>query len=233
MTLPIYLAMIAEELRSCLSLPENIAYMACHYAPYGTGLANLPEQFSQDMLLILNDRIPPTVHDPQLIIEQLTDIAPSQILLDFQQPDMPINHAVTQLIAQNTSVSVCCSQPYGNGLSCAVAVELPPPHLPLDQHLAPWSGREIWLDLDISAYIYTVTTDGAAITNNFNGGTFKGTVYCGRASNTNSTHKHTGVYGDIVNTFKGGTFSGTVYGGSAGYIMSSLEKCLFGSSVHF
>ena len=44
MGLPLYLAMTAAELSAAEALPRKMAYMACHFSLYGTGLSNIPEQ---------------------------------------------------------------------------------------------------------------------------------------------------------------------------------------------
>ena len=53
-----YLAMTGVEIAAAEALPENIAYMACHFSPYGTGLTGAPEVLPKHSMLILNDRIP-------------------------------------------------------------------------------------------------------------------------------------------------------------------------------
>lgn len=167
MTLPIYLAMTAEELHSGPSLPPHRAYMACHYAPYGMGLTDLPDQLADSMLLILNDRIPPAGHDPQVILEQLWRILeknrPSGILLDLQRPGIELNQAVAETVTANISVPVCVSQLYAQTLSCPVLVDMPPLHKPLSKHLQPWTGRELWLDVNAHACVYRVDKDGCTI----------------------------------------------------------------------
>ena len=42
-----YFAMTAAEIRGCSALPAGIAWMACHFSPYGTGLSNLPPELPE------------------------------------------------------------------------------------------------------------------------------------------------------------------------------------------
>ena len=84
-----YLAMTAAEMRNISQFPEKIAWMACHFSPYSTGISNLPQTLPAGSLLILNDIIPFHGHDPQRIAHQLTDCLEQHncagVLLDFQR----------------------------------------------------------------------------------------------------------------------------------------------------
>ena len=69
-----YLALTAGELYGHPKMEEKIAYMACHFSPYGTGLSNLPKWLPENCMLTLNDRTPICGHDPALIAEELTKV---------------------------------------------------------------------------------------------------------------------------------------------------------------
>ena len=92
MAIHTYLAMTAAEFAATENLPEHVAWMACHFSPYGTGLSNLPHSLPPGSLLILNDRIPIYGHDPNRIGQQLLESAEiihcSGLLLDFQRADV-------------------------------------------------------------------------------------------------------------------------------------------------
>ena len=64
MAIPQYLAMTAAEMAGTAPLPRYMAWMACHFSPYSTGLTNRPAKLRQGSLLILNDRTPIHCHDP-------------------------------------------------------------------------------------------------------------------------------------------------------------------------
>ena len=87
MAIPIYLAMTAGEIQSAGRKPERIAWMACHFSPYSSGLINLPDEIPEGSLLILNDRMPIRGHDPDKILnilsERVNTLKASGILLDF------------------------------------------------------------------------------------------------------------------------------------------------------
>lgn len=162
MALPIYLAMTAWEMAH-RELPRHCGYMACHFSPYGLGLSNFPTHLPGGALLIVNDRIPPFGHDPELIARQLQsaadEFAPRGILLDFQRP----YNKETAMIA----TAVCClpcptavTESYAS--DCGTAVFLPsvPLNRTLERHIAPWDGREIWLEIDCVGLTMTLTKAG-------------------------------------------------------------------------
>ena len=104
MALPLYLALTAGEFQNCSPLPEHTAWMACHYSPYGLGLSNSPRQLPEGAMLILNDRIPISGHDPQRIADQLQQtleqLSCDSLLLDFQRPDKAETAGLCRLLAQ-------------------------------------------------------------------------------------------------------------------------------------
>ena len=165
MALPLYLALTAAEFQFCSSLPERAAWMACHYAPYGLGLSNLPRELPEDAMLILNDRTPTQGHDPKRIVRQLKELSSTlhykYILLDFQRLDSPENTAIAKTIVSAASCPVGVSETYALALECPVFLPPPPPHVPLQEHLAPWQGREIWIEAALDVEVITVTEKGS------------------------------------------------------------------------
>ena len=162
----LYLAMTAGEFHSCRDLPSKIAWMACHFSPYGTGLTNLPRKLPPDSLLILNDRTPIRGHDPERILQILSELMNTHkcagLLLDLQQEGIPeMEVLVHQLSALPCPVAV--SAPYAPDHT---AIFLPPVPLliPVGDYLAPWQGRDIWLDAALEALQITVTAAGATTT---------------------------------------------------------------------
>jgi len=162
-----YLAMTAAEFAAVQEFPPNIGWMACHFSPYGTGLSNLPPSLPPGSLLILNDRIPICGHDPERIGNQLKQAAETMdstgILLDFQQPD---NQALADMAAHLTDSLPCpaaVSEHYAANLNCPVFMSPCPHHTHLQEHIALWDGREIWLDLATDAETITLTKKGAQI----------------------------------------------------------------------
>ena len=166
MGLPLYLAMTASEILHAQQLPEHCAYMACHFSPYGTGLSNFPEQLPESSMLILNDRTPAQGHDPQLIADQMGQLAEqfhvSAVLLDLQRPDNQETSAIVQTILNTLSCPVGVSEHYAKEHVCPVFLSPPPLHCLLSDHIAPWQNREIWLEAALEGETITVTESGSS-----------------------------------------------------------------------
>ena len=163
-----HLAMTAAEISASSQLPEHLAYMACHFSAYGTGLSNMPTQLPKDSLLILNDRVPICGHDHTLVAAQLRQLVQSlkcnALLLDFQRPGYPELSALAQRIAADPPCPVAVSSLYAKDLPCAVFLPPVPLHKTITDHIAPWQGRAIWLEAAIDAACITVTGQGSEIT---------------------------------------------------------------------
>ena len=168
MALPLYLAMTAAEFAVCSSFPAKCAWMACHFSPYGTGLSNCPKKLPPGSLLILNDRTPPHGHDPKLICRQLEELCQqlscSGVLLDFQRPDCPELEKIVQTITAAFPYPVAVADTYATDNRCPVFVAPLPLDQPLQAYLAPWEGREIWMDLAVSSGVWTVDKKGSLFT---------------------------------------------------------------------
>lgn len=161
-----YLAMTAAEIDTAQSLPNKLAYMACHFSPYGTGLSNFPRALPEDCLLILNDRTPISGHDRELIAQQLTqlteDFGCRGILLDLQRPEEQEARQLAQLLCQSLPGKIAVSHLYAQQLSCPVFLPPLPVGQRLSKHIAPWAGRELWLDICCDAARITVTSQGSS-----------------------------------------------------------------------
>lgn len=160
-----YLAMTAAEILASGDLPPKIAWMACHFSPYCTGLSNLPKALPAGSLLILDDFTPICGHDPGEIAVQLEQRAEALecagILLDFQRPGNPETAALAQYLTRTLPCPAAVSQPYAQGLSAPVFLPPVPHHISLREYLAPWQGREIWLEMALDAERITLTSLGA------------------------------------------------------------------------
>ena len=165
MALPIYLAMTAWEMGH-RQMPPHCGWMACHFSPYTQGLSNLPQQLPEKSLLILNDRIPPWKHDPELIADQVRQmvetLSPTGILLDFQRPYMKELAAVINKIAE-LPYPVAVTEPYAKDCDCAVFLPPAPLHRPLQQTLSAWEGRRIWLEIGTAGLTMTLTRSGCKL----------------------------------------------------------------------
>jgi len=162
-----FLAMTAAEIGNIRPLPPKLAWMACHFSPYGTGLTNLPRELPSGSLLILNDRIPICGHDPQRIRMQLreavTELHCAGLLLDFQRPDCLETARLVRQLCECLSCPTAVSAAYSQDVKAAVFLPPPPHHVPLAEYTAPWEGREIWLEAAMDGETITLTEDGASI----------------------------------------------------------------------
>ncbi len=163
MGIPMYLAMTAAEFARCTALPEKIGWMACHFSPYGTGLSNLPDKLLKDSLLIVNDRTPICGHDPELIFSQLSAVikehSVAAVLLDFQRPDISETQALAKhLIGLPCPVGV--SHLYAREINCPVFVPPVPVNRRIEEYLAPWQGREIWLEAALGSMTVRLDAHG-------------------------------------------------------------------------
>ena len=166
MAIRTFLAMTAAEMCAAKQIPEQIGWMACHFSPYGTGLSNLPKELPPGSLLILNDRIPIHGHDPERIAAQLQNILSRQgcagLLLDFQRPGCAETARLAEHLSGRLPVPTAVSADYAGDFDGAVFLPPAPHHLPLVKHLAPWQGREIWLELAIDAEQIAVAETGVS-----------------------------------------------------------------------
>jgi len=167
MFLDTYLAMTAAEFAGCDQLPPRMAWMACHFSSYGTGLCNFPPAIAEGSMVIVNDRTPICGHNPELICQQLTQLCQKQsgcaVLLDFQRPDSPELQQLAQLLTRELSCPVGVSSIYAQGLDCPVFVPPPAPHHTLKQHLQSWQGREIWLEAATGYWEVTIDASGMSL----------------------------------------------------------------------
>lgn len=160
----IYLAMTAAEIYHTASLPPKLAYMACHFSSYGTGLSNLPNRLPEGSILILNDRIPICGHDENLIVQQLLSLSETfscpWILLDLQRPTQEYTPLITALW-EGLSGKIAVSQLYAKPFSCPVFLSPLPVGCTLEKHIEPWKDRPLWLDISCETAKITVTADGS------------------------------------------------------------------------
>lgn len=162
-----YLAMTAAEIQSSDPLPPNIAWMACHFSPYTTGLSNRPRELPPNSLLILNDVTPIHGHDPDLVASQLLELVEGLgcmgVLLDFQRAGYPDTVDLARALIDTLPCPVAVSELYAEELGCPIFLPPGPLHQSLAEYLGPWQGREVWLEMALDSEIITLTESGAAI----------------------------------------------------------------------
>lgn len=160
--------MTAAEFQNASSLPEHPAWMGCHFSSYGNGLSNVPHRLPVGAMLMLNDRIPINGHDPIVVAKTLCETAEAlkcdSILLDLQRADYDEQLAVVRAVLDLATCPVGISAAYGKDFDCPVLVPPIAPHIQPEDALAPWSGREIWLELSTEGTQIEVTEEGSHYT---------------------------------------------------------------------
>ena len=138
--------------------------MACQFSPWNQGLSNLPRTLPQGSLVILNDQSPICGHDSSRILRQLKELLEGNrcygLLLDFERPGQEEAAAMAAALAEALPCPVGVSAAYADGLSTPVFLPPAPPDTPLGEYLAPWAGREIWLEAALNGCRITLTERG-------------------------------------------------------------------------
>ena len=166
MAFPLYLAMTAAELARA-AMPENPAYMACRFSHSGTGLSGKPDTLPPGAMLLVNDSTPYAGHDAARIAQELCALTQQMelgcVLFDLERPDEPGTAAVVAAAAAALQCSVGVSALYADAADCAVFLPPVPPHVPLSAYLAPWAGREVWLEAAYTPEMITLTPEKSEI----------------------------------------------------------------------
>lgn len=164
MSIPLFLAATAQEIRQIATFPPKIGWMSCHFSPSGSSLTDLPRTLPPDPMLILDDRIPATIHEPKLVAAQLAQVVEelkcSHVLLDWQRPPTQKTEEILGEILLRLPCPTAVTEAYVHGKSCAVFLPPVPPHIPVQTYLMPWQGREIWLEAALDGSTATVTPEG-------------------------------------------------------------------------
>ena len=154
-----YLAMRLAEFDPNGEIPQKTAWMVCPFSPEWT----TPPALAPGSLLILTDEQIPVDADWEQILQAVQAMDCGGVVLDFQKPKAEQTAAFAAQLTASLPCPVAVSEAYAAGLDCPVFLSPCPHHVPLQEHLAPWAGREIWLDLAVDAEIITLTAEGAVI----------------------------------------------------------------------
>ncbi len=167
MSLRFYLAMTEAEIRNATTLPRHLAYMACHFSPYGNGLVNIPERLPPNSLLIVNDRVPVLRHDPQQVAKQLLYAAQKLraygVLMDLQIPGNPHTAQIVKTVISTLPCPVGVSELYAEGLSCPI-FSAPALGQPLAGYIKGKKGRPLWLETFQETTFLTISPTGCRAT---------------------------------------------------------------------
>lgn len=156
------LAMTAEEIRNHPSPPSGFAYLGCHLSAELGKLSGLPEALPKGCGLVIDDRNLISQVDEKAVTEQIAAFNPAYVILDFQrsptEPYQKLADALTKL-----PCPVPMPPAYGKDHHCPVFLPPIPPNVPMPEHFAPWTNRQIWLELALDAVEITVTAKGSQV----------------------------------------------------------------------
>lgn len=167
MATELYLAMSSDEFATTVSPPYKTGWFDCCFSLSGPGLDCLPTSLPTESLLILTDRFSFRNHDPNRITEELyqtvNTLTCSGVLLDFEKPEQKDLSYLARKLAASLPCPVAVSELYARDMDCPVFLSPCPHHLPLSNHIAPWIGRQIWLDLAQDTEVIEVTSSGTVV----------------------------------------------------------------------
>lgn len=164
MGIPQYLAKTERE---TLLYPDDagpIAWLGCSFGK--NGLTGLPEVLPAGSLLVLDDSVPmadqsiPDIADA--LQQTLAKFSCCGLLLDFQQQGCAQQRTLAEYLAAHLSHPIAAPQEYAPK-GCALFVPPVPPEIPIETYLAPWAGREIWLDMALSVRTLHLTAAGCSV----------------------------------------------------------------------
>jgi len=158
----VFLAMTAREMEG--ALPNRVAYMACYFSPYSTGLSNTPRQLPENSLLLVDDSMPVEYHDPELVASQLKALAErfsvGGVLLDFQRERNCLALDMASAILQALPCPVAITECYAKELGCPVFLSPPPVNTALQDYLKDWQNQAVYLEIAPESHKFTVTEAG-------------------------------------------------------------------------
>ena len=153
-----YLAMTASEIADFPEIPEHTAYMFCPFFPE-------PEEASaiqaDGCLLVLTDAFPPDDSKQESLIRKLKTMNAGSILLDFQRKGDRGGYGFAKRLCEAVECPVILPEIYADKLNGPVFLPPVPLHSSLDEYLAPWKGREVWLDVSREAAQITLRESGS------------------------------------------------------------------------
>jgi len=164
MALPLYLAMTVAEICRNRTMPQHMAYMACHFSPCGPGLTNLPIWLPEGAILVLDDRLPTGNQEPEICAAEVLALINqwdcAGLLLDFQRPTSPEEEAMVTALASTLPCPVAVTEGYAHLTQGPVLLPPLSPDMPLASRISPWQGRELWMDFAPASLCLILTEDG-------------------------------------------------------------------------
>ena len=164
MNLSIYMAFVAAESEAILRYKGKAAWLGYHLSAFDSGITPRPSFLDSCHMLVLTDETPLLHHDPQKVTSEICAEAKSlgceKILLDFQRPPTEKSLVLAKSILRSAPCAVGITECYANDTDCSVFLPSPPLWTPLQETIAPWKGRDIWLEIFPEDGCITITKKG-------------------------------------------------------------------------
>lgn len=161
----VFLAMTAGEIQN--NPPQHTAYMACHFSAWSKGLSNLPEALPPGSMILLDDSMGLQGHDPVLITGQLQQLIaqfqPSALLMDFQRVPTEEVLGFLDVCIPQLPCPVAVPASYAKNYDCPVFLSSAPFDHPIEEYLAPWIARGVYLELALDGLTVTVDSNGSRV----------------------------------------------------------------------
>ena len=160
-----FLAFTEAEMDGISEFPEHVAWMGCHYSWDSGEICGLPRFLPSGSMLVLTDNDPVFPGNTGGLCGQLTRAVLQHscagVLLDFQKPVCGEAAALGEALAASLPCPVILPAALGAGLDGPVFLPPVPLDVTLKHYLAPWDGREVWLELALDGLEITLTESGA------------------------------------------------------------------------
>lgn len=165
MDFSIYLAFTGAESAEMTAYPGKKAWFGCRFSSHSSGLTiHEPPQNKCDAL-ILTDETPPNGHDPDQVSHALAKAALRMecqaIILDFQRAPTQESQALVKTILKSAPCAVIISAAHSSETDNPILLNPPPLWMPLAEAIAPWKGRDIWLEIGPESGTVSLKEEGS------------------------------------------------------------------------
>lgn len=160
-----FLGVMEAEMGGISEWPEHIAWMGCHFSPESGRICGLPGFSLPGGMLVLEDKVPFFGGDIGTLCGQMAmavrALSCEALLLDFQKPVSDASSALAEALTKALPCPVILPPLLAKTLEGPVFLPPAPPDVSLEEYLAPWTGREIWLEVAMDGLTITLTETGA------------------------------------------------------------------------
>ena len=161
-----FLGVTEAEMEANWDPSEPVAWMGCHFSPESGLFCGFPQILPPGSVLTLQDSTPILGCHTGTVCVQLSravsQLSCSALLLDFQRPPTSESADLAAALTDALPCPVILPPSLAQGLDAPVFLPPLPPDQPLGEYLAPWAGREVWLELAADGLELTLTSRGAA-----------------------------------------------------------------------